>query len=256
MDLIQEVFLTLLHSGEVQVDTKTGQAFSILSGQRRLVGTPNSDGYLGYTFRHNKRSVKILIHRLVWLAANGPVPDGLVINHLNGDIRDNRLCNLEMTTRSRNTVHAHRVLGRLPGVRRKIYSGEELPHSKLTMDKAKEIRHLYTTGDYTMRELALKYGVQDTSIFDVIHKNTWKDKESPSMEKSMLYTVEFLDTTTETSFIYHLPYIPRIGETVWLFDNPGNGDAITICEGQVTGIRHAINHRGSSIVVFLDPTLL
>ena len=43
------------------------------------------------------------VHRLVWSAFNGPIPKGLVINHLNEIKNDNRLCNLEICTSKENT---------------------------------------------------------------------------------------------------------------------------------------------------------
>lgn len=42
-------------------------------------------------------------HRIVWEMFNGPIPEGLVINHINGVRGDDRIENLELTTSWENT---------------------------------------------------------------------------------------------------------------------------------------------------------
>ena len=37
-------------------------------------------------------------HRFVWEAYHGPIPEGMVIHHINGDNQDNRIENLQMVT--------------------------------------------------------------------------------------------------------------------------------------------------------------
>lgn len=49
-------------------------------------------------------------HRLVWEQAYGPIPEGGVIHHKNGDGRDNRLSNLELTTRKEHLTFHPEVL--------------------------------------------------------------------------------------------------------------------------------------------------
>lgn len=50
-------------------------------------------------------------HRLVWEAANGPIPPGHIIHHVNGLKTDNRLDNLALTTQSEHarTLHGQRT---------------------------------------------------------------------------------------------------------------------------------------------------
>src|SRR5262249_26789125 len=38
-------------------------------------------------------------HRLLWEKHNGPIPDGMIIHHRNGNKLDNRLENLELVSR-------------------------------------------------------------------------------------------------------------------------------------------------------------
>lgn len=62
----------------------------------------NKNGYPMVSLRKNGEKTGYSIHSLVWEAFNGPVPDGLQINHINEDKTDNRLENLNLMTPSEN----------------------------------------------------------------------------------------------------------------------------------------------------------
>ncbi len=55
-------------------------------------------GYLQVAINEKNKSV----HRLVWEAFNGVIPEGYEIDHINGDRKDNRLCNLRLVTHKQN----------------------------------------------------------------------------------------------------------------------------------------------------------
>lgn len=63
----------------------------------------------GYGEVHSHGAFVGTVHRMIWEAANGPIPAGMEINHINGIKSDNRLANLEMVTPSENCLHAFRT---------------------------------------------------------------------------------------------------------------------------------------------------
>jgi hypothetical protein len=57
-----------------------------------------------YWGRTKAERSSLRVHRLVWVTFKGMIPEGWVINHINGDKGDNRLENLECITQSDNLI--------------------------------------------------------------------------------------------------------------------------------------------------------
>ena len=115
------------------------------------------------------------VHHLVAEAFIGPRTPDSEINHKNGVTGDNRATNLEWVTRSANLQHAFDVLGR------DTPKGEKHHNAKLSADKVKEIRRLFATGQWTQVDLGKRFGVSQTTVWNVICRNSWKhiDYEYP-----------------------------------------------------------------------------
>lgn len=68
-----------------------------------------NSGYNVVALRVNGKTKNHLVHRLMGATFLENYNPDLDINHINGNKRDNRLCNLECITRSENILHARRI---------------------------------------------------------------------------------------------------------------------------------------------------
>lgn len=122
----------------------------------------------GYGYVHF-RGKSYTSHRLAWELSHGKkIPKGKLICHY----CDNRPCcnpnHLFKGTVVDNNADRDRK-GRGNSGR-----GEGHGLAKLSVEKVKRIRRLYTTTDCTMKSLAHEFGVTDTQIANVVNRKAWK----------------------------------------------------------------------------------
>jgi hypothetical protein len=85
-----------------------GRVASLIGKPKILKGNPNRDGYLMVVLFEGKPYTNY-IHRLVYIAFKGAIPEGYEINHRDGDKTNNSLGNLEIVTHYENIKHAQRL---------------------------------------------------------------------------------------------------------------------------------------------------
>jgi len=110
------------------------------------------------------------IHRLVLSAFVEKCPDGHEANHKNGIKTDNRVENLEWTTRQENYNHA---------MKNKLYRkarGENINSAKLSGENVRRILD-YNNNGISTRILAYVFGVSMQSIRNILKRKTWKHIE-------------------------------------------------------------------------------
>lgn len=119
-------------------------------------------GYSVVTLPINGKWKKIRVHRLVATAFLGF--SSLLINHKDGNKKNNKLDNLEYVTAAENSAHASR-LGLLA-------FGDRNTKSKLTKEDVLKIRDMLSAG-VLQKTIAKKYGVIQTTISAIKLKKNW-----------------------------------------------------------------------------------
>jgi hypothetical protein len=84
-------------------------------GNDQLIIKQTSDGrYLGAKLKHESgKWMRVKTHVLMMSTFVGPRPEGLVINHIDGNKHNNLLSNLEYCTNLENERHSLKVLNKI-----------------------------------------------------------------------------------------------------------------------------------------------
>lgn len=141
------------------------------------------DGYIATGLTKNKKQNYRYVHRLVAEAFIKNKHNKPQVNHINGIKGDNRAENLEWVTPAENIRHAIDT-GLLKYKKKekeiknsKHLKGEKVSSSKLSPEEVIEIRVLWDFKEYKKVELAEIYGVNESTIRDVITRRQWKHIE-------------------------------------------------------------------------------
>lgn len=136
----------------------------------------DSCGYEGAILHENGKKLRKSIHQFVADAFVGPCPDGLTVNHIDGNKKNNKAWNLEYLTRSDNMKHAYKLGLKKPnGKLNKSYNyGSNNYNAKLNDGIIRKIRKQYKTGMYTQKELAKKFDTTQAQINGIVNYKRWK----------------------------------------------------------------------------------
>lgn len=84
-----------------------GLVYSLKSN--RFIGAKHYTGYWKCTlYGDNSNNWLTNVHRVVWIAVNGPIPQGLEVNHIDENKSNNSIDNLNLLTPKENTNYGTR----------------------------------------------------------------------------------------------------------------------------------------------------
>lgn len=109
---------------------------------------------------------QVRVNRLVLLTFAGEPDDpSMQACHRDGDRQNNSLDNLYWGTAEENCSDKVRHGTQL--------KGEQMPFSKLTADKVRELRELWGSGEHTVRDLAERFNVSGPTLWKAATGKTW-----------------------------------------------------------------------------------
>ncbi|WP_198182512.1 DNA (cytosine-5-)-methyltransferase [Bifidobacterium choladohabitans] len=168
-----ELIAVALANKDIYCNFETGQVFGTRGpGGMKLskpveLGFKHPSGYIHVSLHAGGEKKQVRAHRIIYIASYGKIPEGCVIDHINGDKADNRLCNLQMMTSEGNSRKA-----RMDGA---YLTGDANPATKLSAEVRKHIVKDYAAGGCTYRQLAAKYGISKSRIGQIVKESGWTD---------------------------------------------------------------------------------
>lgn len=156
--------------GEIYSMKPINQFTQIPEKPRMLKKSLDKDGYFRVTLRKDKSAVIRRVSALILETFVSSRPDGMLACHgINGK-RNNSINNLYWGSPSRNSG--------LDKIRDgTMQNGEKNGFAKLTEAQVREIKRLYSSygkNGLTQQELAKKFNISDTTIYQIVRGITWK----------------------------------------------------------------------------------
>ena len=108
-----------------------------------------------------RQRMAVYSHRIIWMMANhADIPEGLEINHKDGNPKNNLPQNLEVVTRQQNSLHAGRIL--------------KVMGRKAKREQALAIRELCKSKTMTQKEIANLFGLCVNTVNNIYLRRSWK----------------------------------------------------------------------------------
>lgn len=159
--IINDVNYKILKNGTIK--TKIAASGKI-SKKWRAAGIWVNDGGYSLVCYKGKR---LLIHRIMYRKFIGKLNSGMIVNHIDYDLKNNRPGNLEMISQSENNFHIYK---KHPPV---------VANSKINYSIAQEIREKVNSGRFSRKEMMKLFNLSKTTISDIMTKKIWNVDHRP-----------------------------------------------------------------------------
>lgn len=194
----EDMLLDLIKQGKF----KWKDDYDLVGPNNKEYYKTNCNKYKARTFIFGKRKYTCLVHRIAYRFFKGSIPQGMTINHINGNRLDNNPDNLEVLSLKDNTLHSLDSLGNraLLSLRAR---GILNPNAKFTEVEVARIRAEYISGA-TIRGLGRKWCmtypcmcsiVKNRSYFDESYEKLLKSKVQPPKGAQYKHTLSILQMT-------------------------------------------------------------
>ena len=155
---------------------------------RVMVTMVNRHERVKLTYKGSRRVYSV--HRLVWEAFKGPIPEGMIIDHINGNGCCNWITNLQVITYLENTKRAftmNRVL------KQSVRQTEALSYKQIG-----RVKELLKKNKYLNREIAKRVSGGDKDLLD--QKKVSRISRGKNCSDIYISKITKVDTTLETIY--------------------------------------------------------
>ena len=166
-------------------------------------------------FRDNGKAKQISVHRLVWETFMGPIPEKLVIDHIDGNRNNNHLTNLQCITYSENTKRAFDHTRAMVQLNYRYKIGIQKIGKILVLDK--EIESGYGSG--TIISEAVGIPIRDVNRFRNKSAGANTSVSKLSLKSISIQEIVDLEVENHHSYVTKSGFISHNTDSEMLFSN-------------------------------------
>ena len=178
------------------IDT-CGNVYSI-KRNKYIKPIPDKNGYLRVNIYVGKKMYTKRVHRLVAIAFIENPLNLPVVNHIDCDISNNIVSNLEWVTIQYNTEHA-KMNGLIKGAKHPNPKKGEFHHNaSIKESEAMNIINLLLDG-YSVNEISSHMEISNSIVYDILYKKSWRHltKDITFPERKYKYSKELKNNIIE-----------------------------------------------------------